>query len=35
MLIPAIGSRSITYIFALTLAGCATILFFTAARRPA
>jgi len=34
-LIPAIGSRSITYIFAVTLAGCAAILLVPPAGRPA
>lgn len=33
LLIPTIGSRSITYIFALVLAGCAAVLFVPAARR--
>jgi hypothetical protein len=32
-LIPAIGSRAITYIFALTLAACAALLFLPAAKR--
>jgi hypothetical protein len=35
MLIPAIGSRNITYIFAATLAACATALMAMPARRPA
>jgi len=33
-LIPAIGSRNITYIFALTLAACAVLLFLAPAKRP-
>jgi hypothetical protein len=33
-LIPSFGSRNITYIFALTLAACAVLLFLPAARRP-
>jgi len=33
-LIPAIGSRAITYIFALTLAACAGLLFLPTAKRP-
>jgi hypothetical protein len=32
-LIPTIGSRAITYIFALTLAACAALLFLPAAKR--
>jgi predicted membrane-bound spermidine synthase len=34
ILIPATGSRNITYIFAVTLAACAALLFIGAARRP-
>jgi MFS family permease len=34
ILIPSIGSRNITYIFAVTLALCAALLFVTATRRP-
>jgi hypothetical protein len=34
ILIPSIGSRNITYIFAVTLAACAALLFVTPARRP-
>jgi hypothetical protein len=34
VLIPAIGSRAITYIFALTLAACAALLFLPSAKRP-
>jgi hypothetical protein len=34
ILMPSIGSRNITYIFAATLAVCAALLFMTAARRP-
>ena len=33
-LIPSIGSRNITYIFAVTLAACAALLFMTSARQP-
>jgi hypothetical protein len=33
-LIPAIGSRAITYIFALVLAACAGLLFLSAIKRP-
>jgi predicted membrane-bound spermidine synthase len=33
VLIPSIGSRNITYIFAVTLAACAALLFMTPARR--
>src|ERR1700759_1077754 len=33
ILIPSIGSRNITYIFAITLAACAALLFMTPARR--
>jgi hypothetical protein len=33
-LIPAIGSRAITYIFALVLAACAGLLFLSAVKRP-
>lgn len=33
VLIPSIGSRNITYIFALMLAACAALLFMTPARR--
>lgn len=35
VLIPSIGSRNITYIFAATLAVCAAMLFVAPARRPA
>lgn len=34
ILIPSIGSRNITYIFALLLAACALLLFVAPARRP-
>jgi hypothetical protein len=34
ILIPSIGSRNITYIFAVTLAACAALLFFGPAGRP-
>jgi hypothetical protein len=34
ILIPSIGSRNITYIFAATLAVCAALLFITPARQP-
>lgn len=33
VLIPSIGSRNITYLFALMLAACAVLLFMTSARR--
>lgn len=33
VLIPSVGSRNITYIFALVLAACAALLFLTPARR--
>jgi hypothetical protein len=34
ILIPSIGSRNITYIFAVMLAACAALLFMTPARQP-
>ncbi|MBR0938072.1 fused MFS/spermidine synthase [Bradyrhizobium jicamae] len=34
VLIPSIGSRNITYVFAVTLAACAALLLMTPARRP-
>jgi hypothetical protein len=34
ILIPSLGSRNITYIFAATLAACAALLFVTPAQRP-
>ncbi|WP_246801264.1 fused MFS/spermidine synthase [Bradyrhizobium genosp. L] len=34
ILIPSIGSRNITYIFAVTLAACAALLFMAPARQP-
>jgi hypothetical protein len=34
ILIPSIGSRNITYIFAVTLALCAALLLVTATQRP-